>query len=181
MKHKQLYLATIFTLFALIAIGQNNYDEIKMKDGTTIVGKYFRHDDSYITFRIGQKFADYEVIKIPMSDVDKMNLQLGEGREKSELVNSFNNFHVDVNAPAATSSTLKVKDTGFHLKRGGRFGIAGVSFLVAGSIFETVGIIKGIPGLTYTGVAMSGLGGIFLIVPFGQMIRAGNKYPKQAN
>ena len=176
MKPKHLLLANSFMLFALVTLGQKNFDRVILKSGKTYKGTVITQDSTNILFRTDEMSGLYQTFKIEKKYIDKLIPNLTENTDTIKPLSNIRNY------PETTRKIdLRIKDTGFHLKRGGRFGIAGVSFLVVGSIFEAVGIVKGIPGLTYTGVAMSGLGGIFLIVPFGQMIRAGNKYPKADN
>jgi hypothetical protein len=178
---KPRHLLTILCLLAFFqtVVSQKEPDKIIMQDGTVHIGKYISKDSTYIRFREGEYAVDFQTIYVPIADIDKMTLHLGEGRKQTELANEFRGFHQDTaKVVSANLKTPRVYDTGYHLSKGGKFGITGVVFLVSGSILGIVGAIKGIPALTYTGAGVSGLGGIFLIVPFGQMIRAGNKYPK---
>ncbi len=174
MKPKQTLLILCLSFVATITIAQNTFDKLKVKDGRTLKGKLVSKDSIQIRFRTDEISGLPQTYRIPLGDIEKLTLNTMEGRD-TNFIKSFTGFSEEVKKP------MDFKDTGFHLKRGGKFGIAGVSLLVVGSVFGIVGAIKGINGLAYTGAAMSVLGGIFLIVPYGQMIRAGKKYPKQVN
>lgn len=176
MIRKQFFIIVSFTLFTLTVIGQKSVDILKLNNGTTYYkGQILYQDSTHIKFRTREISGHFQTFTIPKSDIEKTTLGNKPGGDTINLMTSISGYHEE------TKKDLLIRDTGFHLRRGGSFGVAGVSFLIVGSIFEAVGIIKRIPGLTYTGVGMSGLGGIFLIVPFGQMIRAGNVYPKKSN
>ena len=176
MIQKQLFIILSFVIFTLNVIGQKSVDILKLNNGTTNYnGKILSQDSTHIKFRTREISGLFQTFTIPKSDIEKTPLGNKQGGDTIKLMTSISGYHEE------TKKDLLIRDTGFHLRRGGSFGVAGVSFLIVGSIFEAVGIVKGIPGLTYTGVGISGLGGIFLIVPFSQMIRAGNAYPKRSN
>ncbi len=172
---KQLFIVLSFMILSLTVFSQKTIDRIKLNSGTTYKGRLVSQDSTHIRFRTDEISGLPQTFKIPKSDIAQIIIGEKDCNDTINPITSISGYHEEV------KKDFLIKDTGFHLQRGGRFGIAGVSFLIVGSIFEAVGIVKGVPALTYTGVGMSGLGGIFLIVPFGQMIRAGNAYPKRSN
>lgn len=163
---------TILSLcfFTLAGFCQN--DTIKLTTGRVIVGSNTNNYLDCITIA-DTNGVEYKVRKALLSEINVRVYGKTEVDKSGKLQDYYYRI-TDVNdLNDKRVPYFKYNDIKTHLTRAGRCGVAAASLTLIGGVFTSVGILKNIDGLFYSGVTINAAGFIMLFPTFSQLIKAG--------